>query len=184
MMCDECGNSPAVFHLAVIVSGEKQERNLCAKCMSKMKDKLPTLDFMGFAGLLSGFIDAAKKTGVPAEPELDITCSRCGTTYEVFKKTGLLGCANCYRDFHEPLERILGRVHGHTQHAGRIPAGMDAEFAVKVNLDRLKEQLVKAIASEEYEEAAKLRDEIRAFNARREQRELPKVAEKEGDGDE
>lgn len=165
MMCDECGIRPAVFHLAIIVSGEKQEKNLCPSCMANMKDQFPTIDFTGFAGLLSGFFEAAKKSGEDREPELDITCSQCGTTYATFKKTGLLGCANCYTDFHEPLEKLLNRIHGHTHHEGKVPSGMKSAISVKLSVERLKEQLVKAIAAEEYEEAAALRDQIRSLKA-------------------
>lgn len=165
MMCDECGIRPAVFHLAVIVSGEKQEKNLCPSCMTNMKDQFPNIDFKGFAGLLSGFFEAAKKSGEDKEPEIDSTCEHCGMTYETFKKTGLLGCANCYAQFHEPLEKVLNRIHGHTHHEGKVPSGMKSAVSAKLNVDRLKEQLVRAIAAEEYEEAAALRDTIRALNA-------------------
>lgn len=183
MMCDECGTRPAVFHLAIIVSGEKQEKNLCPTCMASMKQQFPTLDFTGFAGLLSGFFEAAKKSSANKEPELDIQCESCGTTYETFKKTGLLGCANCYENFHEPLEKVLHRIHGHTKHEGKVPGGIAESLSLRVNVDRLKEQLVKAIAAEEYEAAAELRDRIRALSAAK-KIEAVEVPVKEGESSE
>ena len=75
----------------------------------------------------------------------------------------MLGCAQCYQAFRKPLEGLLMRVHGNTQHAGRIPGGVKSDVSIRMNIDRLRQDLVKAIAAEEYEEAARLRDQIRAL---------------------
>lgn len=161
MMCDECGIRPAVISLTTIVQGEKQERKLCSACMSKLKNQLPQLNLSNLAGLLSGFLAASAEK--KPEPPLDITCTTCGTTYEDFRKSGLLGCADCYKAFHDPLEALLKRVHGHTHHAGRVPGGQAGKASIQMEIDHLKEQLVRAIAAEEYEEAASLRDRVRAL---------------------
>lgn len=164
MMCDECGIRPAVISLTTIANGEKQERKLCISCMAKLKKQLPNLDLSGLVGLMSGFLEAAN-AGQEAEIEPDITCEACGTTYSEFRNTGLLGCAQCYKAFHEPLEALLKRIHGQTHHAGRVPGGRAGQISLKFDIDRLKQQLVRAIAAEEYEQAAALRDQIRALSA-------------------
>ena len=84
-------------------------------------------------------------------------------TYAEFQKGGMLGCANCYRAFKVPLTSLLQRVHGNTQHAGRVPGGVRSGVSIRMNIDRLKEKLQQAIADEEYEQAARLRDAIRAL---------------------
>ena len=84
-------------------------------------------------------------------------------TYETFRKTGLLGCADCYKEFREPLEKLIMSIHANTQHTGRVPGGLAKRVSLKATVDQLKAKLVNAIAAEEYEEAARLRDQIRAL---------------------
>ncbi len=165
MMCEECGVRPAKFHLTTISQEEKTERNLCPVCMAKYQKQLPALDFSNLAGLISGFLESAASAGGSEQQEEgpQISCSQCGTTYENFQKTGMLGCAHCYEDFRKPLEALLMRVHGNTQHAGRIPGGVKSDVSIRMNLDRLRQELIKAIADEAYEEAARLRDQIRSL---------------------
>lgn len=163
MMCDECGIRPATVRLMSIVNGEKVARNLCTHCLSDVKKQLPSLDLSGLDSMLANLLAATKKMGVPEQPEIDRTCSRCGTTYEAFQKSGLLGCADCYDAFREPLEALLKRIHGQTQHTGRAPGVQNDAISHKLSLYGLKQQLSRAIAAEEYEQAAELRDRIRAL---------------------
>ncbi len=166
MMCDECGIRPAQFHLTTISGEEKNERNLCPVCMAKYQKQIPGLDFTNLAGLISGFLEsaaAARSDGEEADENAGLACPSCGTTYAAFQKSGMLGCAECYQAFRKPLEGLLMRVHGNVQHAGRIPGGVKSDVSIRMNIDRLRQDLVKAIAAEEYEEAARLRDQIRAL---------------------
>lgn len=164
MMCDECGIRPANIRLTTIVNGEKKERNLCSECLAQ--NQRFHRDFSTFAGHLNGLLDALKSGGAKADdedPAVDMQCSRCGTTYEQFRKTGMVGCAQCYSDFREPLQKRMSRVHGHTQHAGRTPGGVDNRLSVKLKVEKLRKDLAKAVSDEEYETAAGLRDQIRAL---------------------
>ncbi len=162
MMCDECGIRQATIRLMSIVDGEKVTRNLCAHCLSDVKKALPNLDLSGLDGMLASLLAATKKMGLVPEPEIDITCPDCGTGYDQFQKSGLLGCAGCYKAFREPLSALLQRVHGHSQHVGRIPGRQRPEHVGnQVNLFSLRQALQKAIAEEEYERAAVLRDQIK-----------------------
>ena len=94
-----------------------------------------------------------------------ITCEQCGMTYGEFRKGGMVGCAECYHAFREPMTALLQRIHGNTQHAGRIPGGVHSGVSIRMSIDRLKQQLQKAIENEEYEQAAKFRDAIRSLTA-------------------
>ena len=173
MMCEECGVNPAVFHFVTIRNEERTERNLCPACMAKYKKQLPGIDIKNLAGILNNLIDGKRRAGrEEVDPETEaITCEQCGMSYGEFRKCGMVGCANCYRAFREPMTALLQRIHGNTQHAGRIPGGVHSGTSIRMNIDRLKQQLVKAVAAEEYEQAAKLRDAIRALTAQLEQRE-------------
>lgn len=165
MMCDECGVRPAAIHLTTFTNGEKQERNLCATCLTKYKMQLTNLDISNLAGILSGFIEkalTAKKED--ADSGFDGVCETCSLQYSQFKRTGILGCSDCYKAFREPIEEMLVRMHGNAQHVGRVPGGVNSTVALKLNIDKLKQQLLKAVSEEEYEKAASLRDRIRALN--------------------
>ncbi len=164
MICDECGVNDATIKLMTIVGGEKRERHLCTECMTKVKKQFSSLDLSSLAGLLGGLLQAVKQDdGEAEEPVIDLTCPNCQSTYEEFRKTGFLGCPACYQAFHEPLEVMIKRVHGHTQHAGRVPGGSSSDLSIRLKIDRLKQQLGRAIAEEAYEEAARLRDQVRAL---------------------
>ena len=167
MMCEECGVNPAVFHFVTIRNEEKTERNLCPACMAKYKQQLPGLDIKNLAGILNNLL-VGKKSGEKEEidPETaTVTCEQCGMTYGEFRKCGMVGCAECYKAFREPMTALLQRVHGNTQHAGRVPGGVHSGVSIRMNIDRLKQQLERAVANEEYEQAAKFRDAIRSLNA-------------------
>ena len=179
MMCEECGIRPAKFHLTAITGEEKTERNLCPVCMAKYQKQLPGLDFSNLAGLISGFLESAgigASDVERAEEGPQLKCATCGTTYQTFQKTGMFGCAHCYGEFKKPLEALLMRVHGNTQHAGRIPGGVKSDVSIRMNLDRLRQELIRSIADEEYEEAARLRDQIRSLKQQLE----PAKADEEG----
>lgn len=173
MMCEDCGIRPAKFHLMTIINGDRVERNLCPACMAMHQKQLPGIDFSNLAGILNSILegrDEAEKARQEAEFE-GYTCDQCGMTYAEFQKGGMLGCANCYKAFKTPLTSLLQRVHGNTQHAGRVPGGVHSGTSIRMNIDRLKEKLQQAVADEEYEQAARLRDAIRALNAQLERRE-------------
>ena len=51
-------------------------------------------------------------------------------------------------------------MHKGTSHRGRVPEGLVEAHARQQRLDKLRNQLDEAIASENYDEAAGLRDEI------------------------
>ena len=165
MMCEDCGIRTAKFHLMTIINGEKVERNLCPVCMAKHQKQIPGMDFSNLAGILNSILEnKAGQDKKEVDPEIaQISCEQCGMTYGEFQKCGMLGCAGCYKAFKTPMSALLQRLHGNTQHAGRIPDGAHSGVSIRINIDRLKQKLQTAIADEEYEQAAKIRDAIRAL---------------------
>ena len=167
MMCEDCGVNPAVFHFVAITNDERTERNLCPACMAKYKRELPGLDIKNLAGILNNLL-VGKRSGEREEVDPEtaaIACEQCGMTYGEFRKCGMVGCAKCYEAFREPMTALLQRIHGNTQHAGRVPDGVHSGVSIRMNIDRLRQQLERAVANEEYEQAAKFRDAIRSLNA-------------------
>lgn len=172
MMCEECGVNPAKFHFVTITNNERIEKNLCPSCMAKYKQQLPGIDIQNLAGILTSLMEGKKsERKEEIDPETaSITCEQCGMTYGEFRKCGMLGCAACYEAFREPMTALLQRIHGNTQHAGHVPGGVRSGVSIRMNIDRLKQLLTRAVADEEYEQAAKYRDAIRALNAQLDQK--------------
>ena len=84
-------------------------------------------------------------------------------TYAQFRRGGRLGCARDYAVFRKALVPFLERIHGATCHRGKVPQKVPADSARAAELLRLRRELNTAIASERYEEAAQIRDQIRAL---------------------
>ena len=164
MMCDDCGINQASIHITTIVNGEKQDKDICNECMEKLKASMTSIDLSNLTGLLSGFFEKAKEAIGAAQTSYDLQCEQCGTTYKTFEKNGLLGCASCYQAFREPLSATLTRIHGNIQHTGRIPEETGEETSLRFNVEKLKMELKQAVADEEYEIAAGIRDHIKELN--------------------
>jgi protein arginine kinase activator len=90
-----------------------------------------------------------------------VQCPRCGLLYSAFRETGRLGCAECYVAFQFQLRPLLRRIHGDTRHKGKVPA-RDAQVPSRSRqIQRLFDELQRAVEREEFEKAAGIRDEIR-----------------------
>lgn len=163
MMCDDCGKRPAVVHISKVINGNKSEAHLCQECAQSQGQ----FGFMGeptftFHNLLAGLFepDVALK-GVKA-PTTRSRCPNCGLSFADFRRLGHLGCDQCYDTFQLELEPLLRRIHGSTAHTGKVPQGAKHGMVRKAReLRRLQEELQRAVANEEYEKAAELRDSMR-----------------------
>ena len=99
---------------------------------------------------------------------VELKCPRCGYSHQDFKKSGRLGCPDCYKIFADGLEGLLKTMHKGTRHAGKVPAALRQTREQADRLKLLQKKLTKAIADEKFEEAAKLRDEIKQMTPRAE----------------
>lgn len=151
-LCEECGVNPAEVVITTVVNGESATRHLCRGCLKKYQ----TGEIQAvLAAILAGM---AQKQRSP-----DITCPRCGETYTQFQKSGMLGCAECYQAFRKELTPLITRVQGRAQHAGRRPAGSREAQEMQKCREELRARMEAAVAEENFEEAAALRDQLRAL---------------------
>ena len=155
MKCDLCDNKASVF-LTQIVDGEMQKVKLCEACSEEKGVTDPT----GFS--LAEMLVGVGSTNPVDDKSGELSCPSCGFTQTDFKKTGRLGCAECYETFSEGLESLLRAMHKGTRHVGKVPEAMFASRAASERLRDLREQLEKAVEDENYERAAELRDLIQA----------------------
>jgi protein arginine kinase activator len=91
-------------------------------------------------------------------------CPACGIPLGDISQTGRVGCPDCYRHFSERLTPYIRRVHGLAAHTGRIPKSAGEVLYQKRRLSELKNSLQEAVARQEFEKCAELRDEIAALN--------------------
>ena len=183
MLCDNCGKREANIRYSENINGRKKELNLCEECSKKLG--IEKIDFnmpIDFSSFFGGFMDNL------LEPEFmpmletlkTLKCDKCGYTFENIANTGKLGCGNCYEVFEERLDQIIRKIQGADTHVGRIGKILDNKITSKAenkkdiekssninkdekesNLEKLQAKLKQAIREERYEDAAKLRDEIR-----------------------
>ena len=151
MKCQECGRS-ATVHLTDIVNKQKHETHLCDECARKhglFADASAQLNLQALVQLTVG-------QPTPAD-QASLTCPACGLKYAAFRTDGRLGCAHDYDVFQAALEPLLERIHHSTRHAGKSPRAASR----RTELAELNEQLRAAIMAENYEDAARLRDQLR-----------------------
>ena len=156
MLCCVCKEKDATVHLTQIAGDKMQKVDLCEECAKQKGVNDPT----GFslADLLLG-LGASQEMETTAGA--DLKCPRCGFTQADFKKTGRLGCPDCYQIFSEGLESLLKTMHKGTKHVGKAPAARREARDSQERTNSVQEQLAKAIAEEDFEKAAELRDELK-----------------------
>lgn len=176
MMCENCGEEQANVRYTQIVNGVKKEMHLCEKCANElgignmnMNFDMP-FDFSNFFGeLLNEYNDGFMQT--LALPKT-LKCEKCGLSFDDFVESGKFGCPSCYEAFEERIDPILKRLHGGNRYIGREAKADNPENELKLDeqkedkkeeskVDVLKRKLKQAIKEEKYEDAAKLRDEIK-----------------------
>lgn len=90
----------------------------------------------------------------------EVRCPTCGRTYTDFRKTGKLGCSECYKVFAEPLKGVLRQIHSDYVHTGKIPGNLRGKLSKQRLLEELRAKLKDAVRREDYESAAKFHKEI------------------------
>lgn len=157
MLCDICGKNQATVHLTEIIDDQMSELHLCEEC-ARQKSAAMEQQF-GLSDLLAGLANFEK----PEKEAETVTakCPKCGLTYADFRKIGRLGCGECYVAFRKYLAPLLKKIHGSIQHVGKSPLRTNAAPKKKIDLQDMRARLTKAIADEEFEEAARLRDQIK-----------------------
>ena len=174
MLCENCGKNEANVKYTENINGKVRELHLCEECSRKLG--IGQIDFnipIDFSNFLSGFM----------EPEFmpmlnginRINCKTCGTTFDDILNTGMFGCSDCFETFQDRIDPIIKKIQGSNRHVGRVAKEIDNKIGnehkevkkseennVNENkLEKLQEELKEAIKEERYEDAAKIRDEIK-----------------------
>ncbi|NLK07820.1 MAG: hypothetical protein GX316_03850 [Firmicutes bacterium] len=168
MLCEECRKRPATVHITKIVNNAKTEMHLCQHC-AQAKGELGVISpgAFTFQEFLTGMLQqvAAPSPSV-GQTALPADCPNCGRTFNQIREKGQLGCSVCYDHFKDQIQPLLRRIQGTTSHAGKLPGVEGAALEQRRQIDALRDKQRAAISQEKYEEAAKLRDEIRGLEKR------------------
>lgn len=165
MLCQSCGKKTATTHIKTIVNGKLTEYHLCPDCANqKGYGNIFSSWGMDFGNLLGGFIGNDI-------PDSQVTrCPTCGVSFDEITQSGKIGCADCYQTFRRQLLPVIQRIHGTARHKGKVPGGSALRITggehqmmpVRESpLDEKRRLLKQAIANEDFEQAAVLRDQIK-----------------------
>lgn len=167
MLCENCHQKEATVHLTQVVDGKTEKFHLCEECAAQkgIDVHAEPMDLGGMMEKLKTQLAHLKEDLEERPPPRAATCPACGMTRTEILKRGRLGCDRCYEVFAaEMLPVVVSLQHG-DQHLGKVPRRASARMKNSVELARLRRELDRAVAGEDYEQAAKLRDQIKALPA-------------------
>ncbi len=157
MLCHACKKRKATVRVSEMQKdGKHIEIHLCEECAKQYGVSLK----FSFSELLGNLISSQLGT----RPEdANLRCPNCGLAYSEFQSAGRLGCPQDYETFRQNLVPLIERVHGGLQHVGKAPKNVGRAYRVEQETNRLHKELETAVAREDYETAAVLRDKIHAL---------------------
>ena len=189
-MCQNCGKNEVTFRYTQVINGVKKELNLCDNCarelgLKEMNFSMP----ISFSSFLGDFFNDYSDTLLPSFMGTQTTkCKKCGESFDEFLNSGEFGCSNCYDLFEDRITPILKNLQGSTKHTGRgykkILSKISENETNKVakkeenEVTKLQKELQKAIKTENYEEAAKIRDKIKELEGSKKEKKTNKKEEK------
>ncbi|MDR3561501.1 MAG: UvrB/UvrC motif-containing protein [Negativicutes bacterium] len=162
MLCDDCKERPASVHITKIINSQKTEKRLCDQCAQKSGEISISADSkFAVQDLLKGMFSHGFANLSPQKPETP--CPNCGMTYTDFSRQGKIGCSECFTAYGERLEPLLRRIHGTSCHTGKVPKRSGSKLVLKQKMQQLRQVMEEHVRREEYEQAAKIRDEIKSL---------------------
>lgn len=172
MLCERCKQREANVHFTEVINGVKNEHRLCMQCAMDMDiGAVGIFDNDNPIGrLLSGILSSNMETEKKIDSMNQIVCPTCGMAYSEFVKDSRFGCPDCYNVFDILINDNIKQLQGNTRHIGKKPRfGWNGDVSkpeknddgIKEELALLESKLAEAIAEEEYEDAARLRDKIK-----------------------
>lgn len=169
MECQECQQRPATLYFRQVINGKKTEIHVCEVCAQEKGYVTYPEEGYSLHHLLKGLfnvespkVDSQQNHSMQTKAELQ--CPQCELTFSEFKRSGKFGCATCYDTFSSHLNSVLRRVHsGNTKHNGKIPKREGGNLHLKQQIKQYQEYLLQLIEEEAFEEAAKVRDHIKAL---------------------
>ena len=152
MLCDDCKNKPAAIFFKEVLPDKTVELHLCEECAAKrgllVTKKLSPVEILH---------RLLKQKSAQDEK---VICPGCYMSLAEFKRTGRFGCSQCITAFDEYIKHFIKQIHQSDRHVGRrVSPGTKKGFQIY----KLREDLKKALDSEAYEDAARIRDKLKDY---------------------
>lgn len=170
MICDFCKKNEASIHLIKIQDNTVEKVNVCMDC-ARNYSFLAEEDFYDDLSqvLLKIFGGNPGESGYTNNRKIfrelkfsrNRKCPNCGIDLKTIKKKGLVGCSYCYSEFKNELMPVIRGLHGNLEHKGKIPVNSSRKVKLEKSIRDLKKRLRSEIIIENFEAAAKIRDEIK-----------------------
>lgn len=161
MKCQKC-SKPATYHITDIERGQPREFHFCDEHAREHLD--PTRDAaetIAMGKLAEGLIKGSSLSGREPAVVDKKSCPLCQITFLEFRNSGRLGCPHDYDVFRDELMPLLENIHDETRHSGKVPRRAPRASQRQTTMIQLRNDLKRAVAAEDYEAAARLRDQIR-----------------------
>lgn len=161
MKCQKCSKQ-ATYHITDIERGKPREYHFCDEHAREHLDPArEAAESIGklAEGLIKGGAAGAREPS-PADKQ---TCPLCQITFLEFRNSGRLGCPHDYEVFRDELMPLLENIHDETRHSGKVPRRAPRGTQRQTTLIQLRNDLKRAVAAEDYEAAARIRDQIKAI---------------------
>ncbi len=168
MLCESCHQNEASVHLTQIVDGKVAKFHLCESCAEKKGIDMhgQPIDLGGvLANLKEQLTQLKENTENLSTPTKASVCPACGMTRKDILKKGRLGCDRCYEFFGAEMLPVVVSLQHSDQHLGKVPRQASDRMKNSVEQARLRRELDQAVAGENYERAAQLRDQIKTLLA-------------------
>lgn len=169
MLCEKCGKKEAAVHYSENINGKMKNMALCLDCAKTEQITTSSMMSSFFTGTASEYLSDRQKKS----PAVSKTCPVCKISYEEIRRTAKVGCAECYHTFSDELAPAIKRIHGGAVHKGTVPNSAQTvasdkeanniEASDDSSIARLERELADAVAKENYEHAAVIRDNIRSM---------------------
>lgn len=169
MLCEKCKKNQAVTHIRQNINGNLTEMHLCQECAAEISGKFENeygklfSDFgFGIDSMLTSIFGQDFLSENLLSDHTD-RCEMCGSSLDEIRKSGNVGCKQCYEHFGKELMPLIQRIHGKTVHNGKIPQSAGKEITTKAKITELEKELQALIDSQEFEKAAEIRDKINSL---------------------
>lgn len=164
MKCQKCAK-PATFHITDIEHGKPREFHFCEEHAQQHLRPQEESEQPSIGELAKKLIVGGGASGTSREPSAadKQCCPSCQITFLEFRNSGRLGCPYDYEVFRDELMPLLENIHDETRHSGKVPKRAPRNTQRQTTLIQLRNDLKRAIAAEDYETAARVRDKIKAI---------------------
>ncbi len=165
ILCERCQERPATTTYTQSLNGKTTQVHLCSECAKELGlggSFGQLLSAFPFSDLLGNiFMQPLTSAQRQSRKLPEQSCPKCHTTIQEIAQSGRLGCPECYRFFADCLSETIEKIHGQTKHTGKIPHSAEEQTKLRREIERLRETQQKAVSEEDFETAARLRDQIK-----------------------